>query len=118
MTSIDLQGKKLLLVSVPEKAGNFEVIDGRLHYMIVYAVLHESSKELPEGNWRILGSGKASEIEEWMWKELIPEMKVGERYPNYNGDYPIWFYSRRESGLSLLTHHGYKLSEVVVLINN
>lgn len=61
--------------------------------------------ELPSpGNWQIVGIGK--DLKEENLTDIIPEMKVGNRFSNYNGDYPIWYYSRRESLFSFLRSHG------------
>ncbi len=37
---------------------------------------------------------------------VVPEMSVGNRWPNYCGDYPIWFHTRKESFHSLLAANG------------
>jgi hypothetical protein len=59
---------------------------------------------LPPGTWEVVCTSK--EATEDQLKDIIPEMKVGQRYQNYNGDYPVWYHSRRESFRSLLTSKG------------
>lgn len=60
--------------------------------------------DIPPGSWRIVCTSR--DVTEDQLKDVIPEMKVGKRYPNYNGDYPIWYHSRRESLSSLMKSKG------------
>src|SRR5688572_11502540 len=59
---------------------------------------------IPLAEYEIIGL--ADKLNEEDWKKVIPVMKVGNRWSNYNGDYPIWYHTAKESGLSLLTSKG------------
>lgn len=73
--------------------------------------------ELPPGSWRILGSGKASDITEDEWKKIHWPSFVGEGtvYKSFEKENEI-FLTATESGHSLLSLHGFKPSETVILI--
>lgn len=68
---------------------------------------------IPPGQWQLLGIG--SEIKEEVCSEVIPELNCRERYPNYCGDYPIWFHSRKESLHSIIRSLGYEPDKAIVL---
>lgn len=124
---IELKGKTCLLVEVPEEAHSFRT-DNDFLYMKLrsHDVLDDGSSEyyeenkLPPGNWRILGSGKASEISESDWKEIVEEFYyplsadiMG--YKNYP-DMDLLFDAPTESGLSLLSYNGFKKESTVILV--
>jgi hypothetical protein len=75
--------------------------------------------ELPEGSKNAIKGGLYLPVDEnWIilfttatateqdWAGVVPEMSVGNRWPNYCGDYPIWFHTRKESFHSLLAANG------------
>jgi hypothetical protein len=67
------------------------------------------AKPLPPGTWEIVCTSKGATEEQL--KDVIPELKVGERYQNYGSDYPVWYHSRRESLRSLLNAKGCDLNK-------
>lgn len=69
---------------------------------------------LPPGTWEIVCTSK--EATEEQLKDVIPELKVGERYQNYGSDYPVWYHSRRESLRSLLNANGCDLNKNLLIV--
>lgn len=63
------------------------------------------STELPAGNWQIICTTK--EITEEVAKGIVRELPVGQRWMNYNGDYPVWWHTAKESLRSLVTSKGF-----------
>lgn len=59
---------------------------------------------LPPGTWRFLFATKTATEEDA--SKVVRELPVGARYENYNGDYPIWYHTGRESLRSLLRSKG------------
>lgn len=117
INEIKLSTGKWLMVEVPKESWNYELSNEKS--MIRYWVnsLDETFtgyENLPTGHTYTL-IGKASELIEDQWRNIIPEMKVGNRWPNKNGDYPIWFYSAKDSGFSLLKAHGLSADTTVVI---
>jgi hypothetical protein len=56
------------------------------------------------GNWQIVCTSK--EATEAQLIDVVRELPVGKRFENYNGDYPVWCHSRRDSLNSLLASKG------------
>lgn len=69
---------------------------------------------LPAGNWQLICTTK--ECTEEQAKGLVKELPVGQRWQNYNGDYPIWWHTAKESLRSLLTSKGLDVNKNFVLI--
>lgn len=60
--------------------------------------------DLPPGNWQLICTTK--ECTEGQAKGIVKELPVGQRWMNYNGDYPVWWHTAKESLRSLLTSKG------------
>lgn len=65
----------------------------------------ETTIPLPQGNWQIICTTK--EITEEQAKGIVRELPVGQRWHNYNGDYPVWWHTAKESLRSLVTSKGF-----------
>lgn len=55
---------------------------------------------LPPGTYRFLFTTKTATEEDA--RKVVRELPVGARYENYNGDYPVWYHTGKESLHSLL----------------
>lgn len=93
-------------------------IGDELEYIRMDIPLHSIIK-IPEGNWRILG--KANELTEEQWKEVVPEIHKGayvncdkktRSWKDYNWDF--YTDTATESGASLLKFH--ELENPLILI--
>lgn len=62
------------------------------------------TKPLPPGSYRFLFTTKAATEEDA--RKVVRELPVGARYENYNGDYPVWYHTGKESLRSLLRSKG------------
>ena len=113
MTQLSIKGKEILLVEVIADV-NLRVYNGKLKYGGNRGGLF--ILDLPPGNWRILGSGKAGEITGDQWKDVVDSIwNETIYYKNYNED-DLWYFMPTESGHSLLSHHGYEVNRTVILI--
>lgn len=61
--------------------------------------------ELPAGEYQIVVFNTSTATEEDA-KKVVRELPVGARYENYNGDYPVWYHTGKESLRSLLRSKG------------
>ncbi len=108
-----------IAVKVPEDAGRYTMRatnhcdNGSISFYDKFTN-EESMCLIPPGNWKILGRG--NDLTEEQWRGIVPEMIIGERWSNYNGDYPIWFHSAKESGKSLLKSKNLN-PDVLILVN-
>lgn len=76
MTEIDIkEGKKLLIVEVPDDAIDFDMVIGTEYFFLYYKAHFFEFKKigmhklLPPGSWQILG--KSSELSEEQMKEIV-----------------------------------------------
>lgn len=134
MKQINVNGKELLLVEVPQNnARDFKLVSSlrieKIHVLDMfnsslyfkfdndwYGHVHLDGISIQD--WRILGSGKASEITEDEWAKTAEAFVLGTAligYCNY-GRGEHWIKSATESGHSLLSLHGFKPETTVILI--
>lgn len=110
----------LYAVEVPDDAKNFrfgksEKLKGKIFYNTTLDYWAGAQLvDVGPGTWSIVCTSR--EATEEHLKEIIPEMLIGDRYPNYNGDYPVWFHSRRESLRSLLTSRGLDVNKSYLIL--
>lgn len=62
------------------------------------------TKPLPPGSYEFLFCTES--VTEEDARKVVRELPVGARYENYNGDYPVWYHSGKESLRSLLKAKG------------
>ena len=109
-------------VEVPDGATGFGFINDSLVCKLpdskpgCYHWLHEADEQMTEigGEWEIVCTSK--EATEDKLQDLIPEMKAGGRYENYNGDYPVWYHSRKWSFCSLLASKGCDVNKTYLIL--
>lgn len=70
--------------------------------------------DLPPGTWQIVCTSKEATEERLI--DTVRELPVGKRFENYNGDYPVWYHSRKESLNSLLKAKGCDLNKNYLIL--
>lgn len=116
MQTKNLESGRVMVVANPDDATNFTVIESHSYFHSPRLEHSIGGIDLPPGQWQLLGIG--SEIKEEVCSGVIPELNCRERYPNYCGDYPIWFHSRIESLHSLLRSMGFEPDKAIVLFES
>jgi len=101
-------------VEVPDGAQHIEVRNYGLNDAVEYIHTIEGVKtcgvdDLPPGKWQIVCTSK--DVTEDMLANIVCELPVGKRFENYNGDYPVWYHTKKESFRSLLTSKGCDLNK-------
>lgn len=61
-------------------------------------------RDLPPGSCRFLFATKT--VTEEDARKVVRELPVGARWMNYNGDYPVWYHTGKESLRSLIRSKG------------
>lgn len=72
--------------------------------------------DLPPGTYRFLFTTKTATEDQA--RKVVRELPVGARYENYNGDYPVWYHTAKESQKSLLRSKGLDDKNNYALIEN
>jgi hypothetical protein len=118
MKQIKLPTGEYLLVEVPEDAKQFQVLN---EYNVLWyqmpIIRGKSSKELPSGQWEIIG--RASELTEDHWDEIVEnkwdDYADGMWWKIYDSDQDEWGMCPTESGLSLIKSHSMNPSTTLIL---
>lgn len=104
---------KVYAVEVPDDAKDIKILKGQPE-ILDYDYPGKSGErdtqwlnamiDLPPGTWRFLFTTKTAKEEDA--RKAVKELPVGARWMNYNGDYPVWYHTARESLHSLLRSKG------------
>lgn len=94
-------------VEVPDDAEEFSIDMDEEESTLYYfngANIDSTAICLPEGSWQFLFTTKEATEEDA--RKIVTELPVENRYENYNGDYPVWWHTAKESIRSLLKSKG------------
>lgn len=79
-----------------------------------YPGVDVKSIKLPVGRWSVLC--KLSECPEELARLIVRELPIGNRFYNYNGDYPVWWYTGLMSLTSWVKSQGHDLNRQILLL--
>lgn len=92
------------MIQLTDKVWAVEVPDDVIDFKNFIKRVKDDTVVVPAGRAHFICTNKTA-IEEDA-RKVVRELPVGARYENYNGDYPVWYHTGRDSLHSLLRSKG------------
>jgi hypothetical protein len=99
----------IFAVKVPEGAFEIVIENTKLRY---FFLTYEPVIDLPPGSYEFLFCTESATEEDA--RKVVRELPVGARFENYNGDYPVWYHTAKESLRSLLRSKGCEGNHAII----
>lgn len=80
------------------------ILDTVINFKSFAKAVKNEDADVPVGRFQFLFTTKTATEEDA--KKMVRELPVGARYENYNGDFPVWYHTCKESLKSLLRSKG------------